>query len=169
MALPHSASLTLDTVWTSVSEDQFVRAVQRVREDFAQVEARIHDQKSGRACSGNDVLPYNVEYQLAQDIAFLAAREEGVHTVSAATVETITTNEGIRFTVASNSGVGPLARDGLLGIGKILERCARKGNADADSPEHLLRRYPSARTTALRVYRECVPLYNSAVPTSDYW
>ncbi|KAI4217869.1 MAG: hypothetical protein LQ349_008980, partial [Xanthoria aureola] len=89
-------------------------------------EARIHDQKSRQASSRDHLLPYNVEYQLAQDIAFIAAREEGVHTVSAATVEKMTMEQGLTFTVASNSGVKSSVREGILGIGRYLELCARK-------------------------------------------
>jgi len=147
-----------------------VRTVQEVRTIFAQVpgEARIHDQKSSQASSGDHVLPYNVEYQLAQDIAFIAAREEGVHTVSAATVEKRTTEQGLTFTVASNSGVEPSVREGILGIGRCLELCAQKGNAVADFSGHLLRRYADARTTTLGVYRNCVSLRGTIMRTSDY-
>ena len=66
-----------------ISENRFVRTVQKVQAVFAQVpgEAHIHDQKSGQACFGDHDLPYNVEYGLAQDIAFIAAHEEGVHSL----------------------------------------------------------------------------------------
>ena len=89
MALPHSASQTLYTIWTPVSEDRFLKKVQEVRAMFAQVlgEACSHDQKSSQANSEDHILPSNLQYQLAQDIAFIAAREEGVHSVSAAAVE----------------------------------------------------------------------------------
>ena len=134
MALLYSASQTPNTVWTPISEDRFARTVQEVRTIFAQVpgEARIHDQKSRQASSRDHILPYNVQYQLAQDIAFIAACEEGVHTVSAATVEKRTTEQGLTFTVARNSGVEPSVREGILGIGRCLELCAQKGNAVAD-------------------------------------
>lgn len=134
MALLHSASQTPHTIWTPIREDQFARTVQRIQNLSAQVpeEARTHNQESGRLRCGNYVLHYNVEYQLAQDLAFIAVYDEGVHTVSAATVEQSATDQGLTFTVASNSGVGPRVRDGLLEVGKCLARCALKGNATAN-------------------------------------
>ncbi len=134
MALLHSASQTPHTIWTPIREDQFARTVQRVQNLSARVpeEARTHNQESGRSRRGNYVLSYNVEYQLAQDLAFIAVRDEGVHTVSAATVEKSATDHGLTFTIASNSGVKPPVREGLLEIGKFIERCAHKGNAAAN-------------------------------------
>ena len=109
MALLHSASQTPHTIWTPIREDQFARTVQRIQNLSAQVpeEARTHDRESGRARGGNYVLHYNVEYQLAQDLAFIAVHDEGVHTVSAATVEQSAAGQGLTFTIASNSGVEP--------------------------------------------------------------
>lgn len=153
MALLHGASQTPHTIWTPTREDHFLRTVQEVQNVSAQVpgEARTHDQESGRACCGDYVLPYNVEYQLAQDLAFIAAHEEGVHAVSAATVEKAATEQGLTFTIASNSGVEPSVRDGLLGMGRCLERCAQKGNAAAILGECLLRCYAHIRNTTLGV------------------
>ena len=55
-----------------------------------------------------------------------------MHTVSAATVEKITMEQGLTFTVASNSGVELSVREGILGIRRYLELCARKGNVVID-------------------------------------
>ena len=95
MALLHSASKTPYTISAPIHEDQFVTTVKEVQNISAQVpgEAHIHDQERGRACYGNYQLPRGVEYQLAQDLAFIAAHEEGVHTVSAATVEETASND----------------------------------------------------------------------------
>ena len=137
---------------------------------FAQVpgEACTHDQKSGRAYSEDHVLPYNLEYQLAQDIAFIAAHEEGVHTVSAATVEGKTTEQGLTFTIASNSGVGPSVREGILGVSRCLERCAQKGNVAAALLGYSLRYYADARTTAPGVHRDGFWLCGATMRTSDH-
>ena len=45
-------------------------------------------------------IPYLIvlSYQLAHDLAFIAAQGEGVHTVSAATVEEAATEQGLTFT-----------------------------------------------------------------------
>ena len=170
MALPHSASQTPNTIWTPISEDRFLRTVQEVRAVFAQVpgKACTHDQKSGQANSEDHVLPYNLEYQLAQDIAFIAAHEEGVHTVSAATVEGKTMEQSLMFTIASNSGVGPSVREGILTIGRCLERCAQKGNVAADLLGYSLRCYADARTTTSGVHRDRFSLCGATMRTSDH-
>ena len=51
-----------------------------------------------------------------------------MHTVSAATVEKMTIEQGLTFTVASNSGIKSSVREGILGIRRYLELYARKGN-----------------------------------------
>lgn len=87
------------------------------------------------------------KYQLAQDITFIAAYGEGVHTFFAATVEEKTREQGLKFTIASKSGIR-----GILGIERYLERCARKGNVAAKLSRYLLRRHTDARTTTPGVH-----------------
>lgn len=143
-----------------------VREVQNIS---AQVpgEAHIHDQERGRACYENYQLPRGVEYQLAQDLAFIAAHEEGVHTVSAATVEETAIEQGLMFNIASNSGVGASIRENILRIGGYLERCAQKGNAAVNSSGYLLKHYADVSTTTVRMYRDRFPLRSTTMRTSD--
>ena len=171
MALPHSAFQTLNTIWTPISEDRLLGKAQELRAVFAQVpgEAFSRNQESGQANFEDHVLPYNLEYQLAQDIAFIAAREEGVHTVSAGTVEKKTTEQSLTFTIASNSGVGLSVKEGILGIGKCLERCAQKGNVAAALLGYSLRRYSHARITTSGVQRDCFSLCGATMRTLDHW
>ena len=141
MALLHSASSTPYTIWTPVHEDQFVKTVQEVLNLSGKVPGEVHvyDQITSQACCGSYQLPQGVEYQLAQDLAFIAAHEEGVHSVSAATVEETATQQGLIFNIASNSGIGASVRETFLGIGNFLEQCARKGNVAASLSDHLLK------------------------------
>lgn len=113
-----------------ICESQFLETVQEVRNICTQVpeEAHIHDRRRDRACDGRYSLPHIVEYQLAQDLAFIAAHEEGVHTVSAATVKEAATEQGLTFNMASNSGIGLFIGGSIFGIGRYLERYTRKGN-----------------------------------------
>ena len=55
-----------------------------------------------------------------------------MHTVSAATVEKITIEQGLTFTIASNSDIESSVREGILGIRRYLELYARKGNIVID-------------------------------------
>ena len=134
MALQHSASNTPQTIWTLVPENQFAERVQEVLNKSGQVpeEAHVYNQVGSQKFSNNYQLTHNVEYQLAQDLAFIAAHEESVHTVFAATVEETAAHDGLIFNIATNSGVGFSVRETLPEIGKYLEQCARKGNIAAD-------------------------------------
>lgn len=133
MALQHSASNTPQTIWTLVPESQFAERVQEVLNKSGQVpeEAHVYNQVRGQTFPEDYQLPHNVEYQLAQDLAFIAAHEANVHTVSAATIEETATQDGLIFNIASNSGVGFSVRQTLPEIGKLLEQCARKGKTAA--------------------------------------
>ncbi|MCJ1320599.1 hypothetical protein MMC15_005939 [Xylographa vitiligo] len=141
MVLQHNASGTSSTIWTLVHENQFVETVQKVLNLSGKVPGEVHvyDQIRSQACHGSCQLPRSVEYQLAQDLAFIAAHEEGVHSVSAATVEETTTQPGLIFNIASNSGIGAYVREHFLGIGNFLEQCARKGNVAASPSNYLLK------------------------------
>ena len=170
MALLHNASQTPNTIWTPVSEDRFLTTVRKVQNVFARVagDACIYDQKSRQAFSEAHVLPYNLEYQLAQDVAFIAARVEGVHTVSAATVGKKSTEQGLTFTIASNSGVEPAVREGILGIGRCLERCAQKGNVAASVLGCSLRCHADVRIATPGMHEDGFSLYGITMRTSDH-
>ena len=155
MALQHSASSTPDTIWTLVPEDQFVQTVQEVLNLSGKVPGDVHVYDSIRSQAGQEgyQLPWGVEYQLAQDLAFIAAHEEGVHSVSAATVEETATQQGLTFNIASNSGIGATVRDTFRGIGNLLEQCSRKGNAAASLIESFAKTRRHIRITRIRMHR----------------
>ena len=134
MALQHSAPNTPQTIWTLIPESQFGERVQEVLNKSGQIpeEAHVYDHVRGQTSPENYQLPHNIEYQLAQDLAFIDAHEESVHTVSAATIEETAAHDGLIFSIATNSGVGFSVRETLPEIGKYLEQCARKGNIAAD-------------------------------------
>ena len=134
MALKHSASNAPQTIWTLVPESQFAERVQEVLNKSGQVpeEAHVYNRARGQKHPKIYQLPHNIEYQLAQDLAFIAVHEESVHTVSAATIEETAAQNGLIFNIATNSGVGFSVRETLPEIGKLLEQCARKGNNAAD-------------------------------------
>ncbi|KAL8706816.1 MAG: hypothetical protein Q9201_000187 [Fulgogasparrea decipioides] len=94
--------------------------------DTVPEEAQIYNQARGQTFPENYQLPPNIEYQLAQNLAFIAAYEESVHTVSAATIKETDAQDGLVFNIATNSGVGFSVRETLPEIGKLLEQCARK-------------------------------------------
>ena len=167
MALQHSASSTPYTIWTLVHENQFVKTVQEVLNISGKVPGEVHvyDQIRSQACYSSRQLPPSVEYQLAQDLAFIAAYEEGVHSVSAATIEETPTRQGLIFNIASNSGIRTSVRKTFSGIGISLEQCARKGNAAASLLDHLLK--PAAISESRR--SECTEsIFNSVIQLCEH-
>lgn len=88
MVLLHDPPGTPNTIWTIVHDDQFVTAIRDVLNKLDKVPGKhhVHDQSRAKGSYENHRLPLKIEYQLAQDLAFIAAHEEGVHAVSATTV-----------------------------------------------------------------------------------
>ncbi|KAI9710169.1 MAG: hypothetical protein M1812_007500 [Candelaria pacifica] len=160
MALQHSASHTPQTIWTLVPESQFAEKVWEVLNKSGQVpeEAHVYNQIRGQTFPENYQLPYNIEYQLAQDLAFIAAHEESVHTVSAATIEEAAVQDGLIFNIATNSGVGFSVRETLPEIGKLLEQCARK---ESRAPECM-------ESVFISIVRLCEPKIISRLKCKDW-
>lgn len=73
------------------------------------------------------VLPFGVEQQLADDLAFIAAAEEGVNAVSAVGLEEAAEQSGIVVRLAANEGIRENVRETLKMIFGFLEQCASKG------------------------------------------
>jgi hypothetical protein len=73
-----------------------------------------------------EVLPFAIEKQLSDDIAFVSAYEYGVRYVTAAAVEA-SECEGLLIRLAANEGVCATVVDALTRLFSTLERCAKKG------------------------------------------
>ena len=78
---------------------------------------RVYDTKSDAQRSDRHIIPYRVEYQVAQDLAFIAANEEQASTEDR-------DGKGITIHVASNAGVKPCVRKTFGDISNILQQCA---------------------------------------------
>ena len=88
---------------------------------------QVYDKKPQTRLASRYSLPFEVEYQLAQDVAFIAAYEEQASAVSAVSITEQAPDAGITFTVASNAGVCNFVQDSFREISRVLEKCARKG------------------------------------------
>lgn len=104
-------------------------AVKNVFEQSNQVpEApRVYIQAANTNSTVPSALPREIEAQLAEDFAFIAANEEGPHVVSAVSVTLDDQADGITINVASNSGVNKAVQISFADICRNLERCSRKG------------------------------------------
>ena len=75
----------------------------------------------------SDWLPLEVEHQLVNDLAFLAAASEGALSVSALTVSKNSSSVGMVIRVTANSGVSKEVLSSLQAICQELQRRARDG------------------------------------------
>lgn len=70
-------------------------------------------------------LPLDIERELADDFAFIAACEEGVNTVTATALELM--NDSTRLVVAANEGIRMEVKETMTKVLSKLEACARLG------------------------------------------
>lgn len=108
--------------------------VQEVLNIFEQVfeEAQIYNQARGQTFPEYYQLSHNIEYQLTQDLAFIAVNEKSVHIVSATTIEETAAQDDLVFNIVTNSDVEFFVRETLLEIEKLLKQCARKDSTAAN-------------------------------------
>lgn len=72
-------------------------------------------------------LPFEIERQLADDLAFLAANEAAAHKVSAATIDLDVVAGNATVRLAANEGKGTSVQECFTAILYLLERCAALG------------------------------------------
>ena len=80
------------------------------------------------------VLPFGVEQQLADDLAFISAAEEGVNAVSAVGLEEATERSGIVVRLAANEGIMENVQETLKMIFGLLEQCASRSTVKPSAP-----------------------------------
>jgi len=130
--LQRQTSSTKNTIWRPIKELQFFKNVKRVHDTCGDAPRppQVFDRKLP-ATAGAQVssykLPLEVEYQFANDIAFLAAAYEGAKSVSATTVSENTQSTGLTLTLASNAGVSKDVKVALSKICQELQRCSSTG------------------------------------------
>ena len=80
MALQHNVSHTSQIIWALVPENQFAERVQEVLNKSGQVleEIHVYNYVKGQTFLKNYQLSQNIEYQLAQNLAFIAVYEKSV-------------------------------------------------------------------------------------------
>jgi hypothetical protein len=77
------------------------------------------------APGGNcQVLPFGVEQQLADDLAFIAAADEGVNAASAVRLEEAAEQGGVVVRLAANEGIRENVQETLETIFGLLKQCA---------------------------------------------
>ena len=118
-AKPHQS------IWCKINENKFRQHVVALAKLTNEVPK---DPKTYSTPIVRDAQDYfELECTLAQDFSFMAAAEEGVHSVSAACVEGLNDSGNLTIRLASNSGVNARVKSAFETIVKTLERCAKDG------------------------------------------
>lgn len=116
------------SVWTPVSKAAFERKIDNLKAD-TEMQGRRHvytsaDWPSHLKNGARKIPAVNIEQQLADDLSYISAFEEGVKTVTAATIEWQAA--GTRVVLASNEGVSAPVREAFKSILLNLELCAQQ-------------------------------------------
>jgi hypothetical protein len=116
------------SVWDYVGRNTFENGIDRLHGTRFVPEPYVLHDKDWPKPRGTDLLPFAIEMQLSDDIAFVSAYEYGVGYVTAATVEA-SKQGGLVVRLAANEGVCLLVNDAWKRLLAILERCAKKGQS----------------------------------------
>jgi hypothetical protein len=130
--LQRQTNSTKNTIWRPINQIEFFNNVKRVHDACgdAPQPPRVFDRKlpaNASAHMSSYQLPLEVEYQLANDFAFLAAAYEGAKSVTATTLTEDAQSTGLTLTVASNAGVSEAVEVALRQICQELQRCSSSG------------------------------------------
>ena len=128
--LPVRTASKKRSVWLGLGENQFRKhmvdlesASNEVPED--PVVHSLQKWEQGHAYPRH-LLPLTVEQRTADDIAFVAAAEEGVKAVAAASIEELVDGQGIRVRLAMNEGVPTKTREVLETMFSTIATCASR-------------------------------------------
>ncbi len=128
--LPVSTASAEQSIWLGLGENQFRTHVVGLESASNEVPGDPKDhslQDWERSHAHPDhLLPLGIEQRIADDVAFIAAAEEGVAAVAAASLEELVDGQGLRFRLAMNAGVPMKTREVLRLIFDTLATCASR-------------------------------------------
>lgn len=117
------------SVWDVVGQDVFERNVAALRRQNIVLGAHVYTISNNWTNGGTVAeacdLQIDVERELADDFAFVAAHEEGVRTVTAAVIET--SSSCVKVVLAANEGIDDRVECTFQDMFRLLEACARCG------------------------------------------
>lgn len=114
------------SIWDRVGQRTFEDSIDLLHSTKFIPEPRVLREENWPEDGGTDFLPFAIERQLSDDIAFVSAYEYGVAFVTAAVVEARGT-EGLLIRIAANEGVCTVVENAWKKLIPILEGCAKKG------------------------------------------
>jgi hypothetical protein len=114
------------SVWNRIDRETFENDLDSLHNTNFVLGSQILQQADWPKPRPTEVLPFAIEKQLSDDIAFVAACEYGVRYVTAAAVEA-SEGEGLLVRLAANEGVCATVVNALTRLFSALEKCAKKG------------------------------------------
>lgn len=131
--LPVDTASQGNSVWQEVGWDPFRKHVVNLQRASHEVpgDPRVHSATEWQAKHADDIdikrfLPFDVEQRLADDIAFLAAAEEGPKEVSAVALEEQTQCQGLVVRLAANGLIRWGVKGTLRAMFDLLNKCASR-------------------------------------------
>ena len=131
--LPVQTASVNQSIWQAVNLDSFRRHVvalqqasNKIPSDPQEYSARSWLARRTNASESNYVLSIDAEQRLADDLAFIAAAEEGVKTISAVTLEQHVGGAGLTVRLAANETIPERVPSTFRALFELLSRCACK-------------------------------------------
>ncbi|KAF2452998.1 hypothetical protein BDY21DRAFT_375180 [Lineolata rhizophorae] len=125
--LPPNTASPNRSIWKTVGQNQFENNVDRLSKTNFIPEPHVLPKKDWPKQSGDYALPFDVEKQLADDFAFIAAYDYGVQYVTVATVQASKDSpNSTTVRLAANEGVNERAKDAISKVLAAMQRCASK-------------------------------------------
>ena len=121
------------SIWRGIGENQFRSHVVQLAKKFTEVpdRPRVHslqewEQLHSAQSSIGRTLPFAVEQYLADNIAFIAAAEEGAKYVSAVGIEELRNHAGLVVRLAVNNTTPQYVAEALEQVFNSLQNCASR-------------------------------------------
>lgn len=102
--------------------------MQKILNKFERIFEKIHvyNHVRNETFFENYQLSHNIEYQLTQNLTFIAVYEKNVYIVFATTIENTIAQNDFIFNIVINSKIEFFVKKILFEIEKYLKQCARK-------------------------------------------
>jgi len=125
MLNPDTAPKNL-SIWSRIDRTEFERQA-------GQLQDRVISQGSSRSpehlqCDRSYPFSFDLERQVADDFAYIAAHDYGGHFVSAVTIDLNEGQESLSIRLAVNGGVKGKVGQAFNELTQILKMCAKKGD-----------------------------------------
>lgn len=135
--LPLSTASKEQSIWRDTDQDVLRRNIVNLQKASNQVPADplVHSAQRWLASRRKDVtrqylLPFEIEQRIADDLAFVAAAQEGHKDISAVSLEEALEPQRLIIRLAANEWCSQKVKETLNAMFKLLSRCASKSNRD---------------------------------------